>query len=183
MLETFTLAHETAANTNATTACNTHDQGVRRGAAHTETEAKPEPKPETRPTQLTQPSPKRSDRTVNTQCSDALRQQLDLHNTAAIATPADWSDELEACIADACRCVGKQALAKHPKLADNAEPSAQQRCAAAQEIAACMIQQVETLTSDGIIANVPETGSSEAKVLWLITRLTQNTEACLTNEL
>ena len=63
------------------------------------------------------------------------------------------------------------------------EPSAQQRCTAAKEIAACMIQQVETLASDGIIANAPETGSSEARVSWLITRLTQITEACITNEL
>ena len=95
MIETFTLAHETATNTNTTTAHSTHGQGVSCGAAHTEAEAKPEPKPETQPTQLTQPPPKRGNRIVTTQCSDALRRQLDLHNTTANATPTEWYDELD----------------------------------------------------------------------------------------
>ena len=181
MIETFTLAHETAANTNTTTARGTHNQGVSCRPAHTE--PSPEPELKAQPTQPTRLPPKRGDRTVTTQCSDALSQQLELHNTTVTATPAGWSDELVACFADACRCVAKQALAKHPELTDNMKPSVQQRCAAAQEIATCMIQQVEALTSDGTVANAPETGSSKATVQWLMTTLTQIAETCITNEL
>ena len=46
-----------------------------------------------------------------------------------------------------------------------------------------MIQQVEALTSDGTVANAPETGSSKATVQWLMTTLTQIAETCITNEL
>ena len=45
------------------------------------------------------------------------------------------------------------------------------------------MQQVEFLTSVGTIANMPETSSSKAQISWLMTKVTQITEACIGNEL